>query len=128
MPRRLTIAVSLQRAREEAALGRTHKALRLLDDLLRQKPAHPEALQLQEELRLLERREKRLRRQPRSAQAQLEAGFSYLMVGRNGDAIEAFGRAREIDSSLYLAHLPLGMVHHKEGRMAAALLALGKWG
>ncbi|GEM_PF-5014675 len=116
----LVAAASLRSIRQDAKLGRLHRALRALEEILKREPNHPEAWSLMEELKLLERREKRRRREPNSAQTQLEAGFSYLLFERNQEAADAFTRATRIDSNHYLSHLLLGIALHREGQVSRA--------
>jgi hypothetical protein len=110
----------LGRAGELAARGRVHKALRAVEDALRQNSADREAWALREELQLLERRERRRQREPKNAQAQLEVGFSYLTFGSDGEAIAALREAARLDSNFYLAHLILGIALHHGKRVREA--------
>jgi tetratricopeptide (TPR) repeat protein len=114
---------ALELARRLAAKGQVHKALRAVEDQLRVTPGLAEAVMLREELRALERREKRRRLEPRNAQALLEAGFSYLAVGATTTAVEALGQATRLEPDLYLAQLLLGVAMHKEGQPVAARAA-----
>ncbi len=110
----------LKESQELVARGRIHKALRAVDELLRLDPSHSDAIRLRDSLRLLERREKRRFREPRSTQAQLEAGFSYLAHNRNREAIAALTQAGRLSPELHLAHLLLGVAFHREGDVASA--------
>jgi len=113
----------LSRAGYLATHGRLHKARRAVEDALREDPTNPDAWRLQQELIRLEAREKRRQREPRSAQAQLEAGFSYLSLGCDDGAVEAFRLAARLQPDLYLAHLLLGIAHHHRMQVAEAQLA-----
>jgi len=106
----------VERARGVAKCGQLHRAMRLLDDILRQSPGHPCAKQLRDELRLLESREKRRAQNPRDPRAHLELGFSYLRLDRNREAAEALHTAARMAPNLYLAHLLLGIAMHRLGR------------
>lgn len=116
---RSSIAVAMEHARR----GRTHQALRILNEVLSRTPGHQEAHHLRDSLRLMERREKRRRREPRNAQAQLEAGFSYLALNRGQDALDALTSATRLDPRHHLAHLLLGIAYHREGRADSARAA-----
>jgi hypothetical protein len=104
----------------QARKGHSHKALRLLEELLHDHPTNGPAWKLREEIRLLERREKRRQRDPRSGQAQLEVGFSYLIVERNQEAAKALSAAARLDPVAYLSHLLLGIALHREGERESA--------
>lgn len=110
----------MARARELAARGNLHKALRILDELLRDSPGLFEAEELAAAIRTLDRREKRVRREPRSSQARLEVGFSYLRLGRNRDAAQALREAVRMEPDFYLAQLLLGISLHRLGDVLLA--------
>lgn len=114
------IKISLESVIELARRGQVNKALRSLDGILLIQPNNYDAWKFREELRLLERREKRRRREPYNLQAQLEVGFSYLLVERNEDAAEALARATKINPNQYLAHLLLGIALHRQGQVKRA--------
>jgi hypothetical protein len=113
----------LSRATDLATHGHSHKARRAVEDALREDPTNSDAWGLRQELIRLEAREKRRQREPRNPQAQLEAGFSYLSLGCDDAAVEAFRLAARLQPDLYLAHLLLGIAHHHRKQMAEAQLA-----
>ncbi len=117
---RFANADRLRDARRLAARGHVHKALRAVEDVLRADPDDGEAQVLQEHLQLLARRVKRREREPKNAQAHLEAGFSYLTLECDREAINALREAIRLAPGLYLAHLLLGIALHRDGEVAAA--------
>jgi tetratricopeptide (TPR) repeat protein len=94
--------------------GYWEKALRAVEGALRQDPTDRAAWQLREELMLLEEREARRHCEPKSAQAQLEVGFSYLALGCDGEAMEALREAVRLDPDLFVAHVVLGIAYHHQ--------------
>jgi len=102
---------SMEKAHALAARGQLHKALRVVDDVLRLALDHAEARLLRERLRLLEQREKKRRWEPRNPQAQLEA---------NRDATDALQKACQLSPDLYLAHLLRGIALHRLGEVREA--------
>jgi hypothetical protein len=116
----------LERARSLAARGQMHKAQRVAEGVAATCPGHPGAVDLLQQLKLLERRAKRRSREPGNAQAQLEAGFSYLLLNCNREAIKPLEQAGRISPGLYLAHLLLGIAHHRQGDASAARTAYQK--
>ncbi|HEX2987716.1 MAG TPA: tetratricopeptide repeat protein, partial [Chloroflexota bacterium] len=105
---------------ELARNGHSHKALRALEELLHNYPTNGPAWKLREEIRLLERREKRRQKDPRNPQTILEVGFSYLILERNRDAAEALRSAIRLDPKTHLSHLLLGIALHREGERDGA--------
>jgi hypothetical protein len=116
----VTAAELVGRARRCAARRQIHKASRLLDDARRLSPGSLEVRALREELSRLDGREKRRQRDPKSAQAQLEAGFSYLVIGCDAVAVAALREATRLHPGLYRGWLLLGTAYHYQGREAEA--------
>jgi len=114
------IKISLEPVKELARRGQVNKALRTLEGILQIQPSNYDAWKFKEELKLLERREKRRRREPHNVQAQLEVGFSYLLLDRNEEAADALARATKISPDQYLAHLLLGIAFHRQGHVNRA--------
>ena len=112
--------ISLDSVKELAKRGQLNKALHILEGILKLHPNNCDARKLMEALRLLERREKRRRREPYNAQTQLEVGFSYLLFERDGEAVEAFNKAAKINPHQYLHHLLLGIALHRQGKVEEA--------
>jgi tetratricopeptide (TPR) repeat protein len=94
--------------------------LRTLATALRCEPSYAPAAALRRTLLVLEQREKRRRREPRNARAQLEAGFSYLLASRCREAVDALGTAARLEPTHYLAHLLYGIALHGEGETQIA--------
>lgn len=90
------------------------RALQAVDDLLRQNPSDVGARRLREEIRLLGKRESRRQCEPENAQAQLEVGFSYLVLACYSDAIEALREAVRLDPGLFIAQVVLGVAYHHQ--------------
>ena len=110
----------LERARAHAAKGQMHKASRLVDEALRLSPRHLGAIVLRDRLAMLNRREKRRQREPRSIQAHLEVGVTWLQLGCDSLAVAAFRDSVRVGPTSYLASLLLGIAHHHGGRVAEA--------
>ena len=68
----------------------------------------------------MERREKRRRKEPSNPQAHMEAGFSYLAMNREPEALDALRRASRLDPRSYISHLLLGIAYHRIGDTAQA--------
>ncbi|MDA8216953.1 MAG: tetratricopeptide repeat protein [Dehalococcoidales bacterium] len=105
---------------EQARNGQLHKALRTLGTALRYVGDYNPALDLRQQIKVLEQREKTRRRQPRSGRAQMEVGFSYLLLRRDGEAEEALRQAVRLSPTLPLAHLLHGIALHGLGRTDSA--------
>lgn len=110
----------VEKARGLAGSGHLKKATTLLEEVLRDSPGDPGAVPLLEAIRLLERREKRLRKEPASLQANLEVGFSYLVLDRNQEAARALDRTSRLGPNVYLAHLLHGIALHRLGQTVHA--------
>ena len=94
--------------------GDWDRARRMVEAVLRKDPIDLEARALREQMILLEERERRRRLEPLSAQAQCEAGFSYLTLGCDVQAMEAFREALRLEPELFLARVLLGVAYHHQ--------------
>lgn len=114
---------ALKQAREDASRGLVRKALHLVDQVVERDRHSIAALELQQELRLLEDRDNRRRRAPWDAQALMEAGFSYLSLNANSQAADLLSRAVSLRPDKFMANCLLGIAMHRQGQHKAALHA-----
>ncbi len=117
---RLVAVAAMRRAHMYAGRGRVDRALEAVGEVLRHDRRNEDACLLRAELLLLQQREQKRQRQPSSAQAHLEAGFSYLLFNANRKALDALRRAVVLDPGLYLAHTLMGIAQHREGDASGA--------